>query len=459
MAIVVKKVLLLIIVIAIALPLVALRIAGIPLRGLPEMGSVGVGLAAKLSCSGFYLSGFSDEQNLADISTYSPAVSLVDVRHKRPDTVIASLGSTEARARYVPGLGCTLLHRGMVNLAALKVPKPADEQGLWPRGDEVTEPDPAMQALLAATLTEDSREQLETRALLVVQGGQLIAEVYGAGIQPDTPLLGWSMGKSLSALMVGRMEALGQLQRDETGLFPAWQADARTNISLENLLQMSSGLKFTEPYIPGNDSTRMLFSAPSASAVALASPLEHSPGSVWYYSSGTSNLLTRLVSDRLGASPQALVDFFVTEIAQPLGLRGTTFEMDASGVFVGSSFIYAPARDWARMALPLLDDGRIGSIQWLPTGWVSAASMPNPSKNDRRYGYQFWLNGGGEMLRWPDLEADVYAMSGNRGQSVMIFPDLDAIAVRLGWTAGDYPVNDRFRDIQALLKQRLADNQ
>ncbi|TDG13819.1 class C beta-lactamase-related serine hydrolase [Seongchinamella unica] len=448
-----KKILLLVLIALLAVPLLFLHLAGIPLRGLPDMAATGTGIAAKLHCSGYYLSGFTDERNRADISTYSPALLLVDVRHEQPNTVVATLGSVEARARYFPGLGCTLLHRGMVNLATLDVPAARLQSGPWPAGNEVAEPDETMQALLARTLVEDSQQGLDTRALLVVQAGRVIAEVYGNGISPDTPLLGWSMGKSLTALLVGRMEALGQLQRSDSILFPAWRADARREITVENLLQMSSGLAFSEPYLPGNDSTRMLFTAPSASDLALASPLLHTPGSYWYYSSGTSNLLARLVSDRLGGKPRALVEFFAREIAEPLGLRNTVFELDSSGVYVGSSYLYAPARDWARMALPMLNEGRANGIQWLPPGWVTAASTPNPSSNDRRYGYQFWLNGGGPTLRWPDLQADAYAMSGNRGQSVMIFPDLDAIVVRLGWTAGDYPVNEKFEPIQALLKR------
>lgn len=448
-----KKLLLTIPLVVFALPLVTLYLAGIPVRGLPEMAAVGTGMAAKLNCSGYYISGFTDERNRADISTYSPAALLVDVKHEQPNTVVATLGSTEARARYFPGLGCTLLHRGMPNLATLDVPEPALQSGPWPAGEEVGKPDKTMQALLARTLIEDSQQELDTRALLVVQGGRVVAEVYGAGISRHTPLLGWSMGKSLTALMVGRLEALGQLRRDENLLFSDWRADARREITVAHLLQMSSGLEFSEPYLPGNDSTRMLFTAPSASDVALASPLAHTPGDVWYYSSGTTNLLARLVSDRLGGNPQALVDFFAAEIAGPLRLRNTIFELDASGVYVGSSYIYATARDWARMALPMLNGGRAAGRQWLPRGWVAAASMPNPSSNDRRYGYQFWLNGGGARLRWPDLQADAYAMSGNRGQSVMIFPDLDAVVVRLGWTAGDYPVNEKFQPIQALLKR------
>ena len=454
----VKKRLLLILVILVALPLAGLHLAGIPLRGVPEMAGVGTGMAAKLSCSGHYISGFTDERNRADISTYSPAALLVDVRYEQPQTVVATLGATEAKARYYPGLGCTLLHRGMVNLANLDVPKPEPRSAPWPTGEAVGEPDRAMQELLAQTLIDDTRQGLDSRALLVVQGGRVIAEVYGDGIRADTPLLGWSMGKSLTALLVGRLEALGLIKRDDNTLVPDWRADGRREITVANLLQMSSGLAFSEPYLPGNDSTRMLFTAASAAEVALDSPLQHIPGNHWYYSSGTTNLLARLASDRLGGNPQALIDFFAREIAEPLGLGNTVFELDASGVYVGSSYIYAPAREWARMALPMLNDGRAGGRQWLPPGWVQAASMPNPSKNDRRYGYQFWLNGGGATLRWPDLQADAYAMSGNRGQSVMIFPDLDAIVVRLGWTAGDYPVNEKFKPVQALLKRYRAES-
>ena len=434
-------------------PALLLWLAGIPLRGIMDLSSVGTGLTAKLACSGYYLSGFSDEKNLSDIASYSPAVGLINLRHESPQTVVASLNGVEARARYYPGLGCTLQHADMVDLAEIKVPALNHASGAWPLGDELPAVDLQMQALLEQILLSDSQQGLDTRALLVAQDGQIIAETYGTGIDAQTPLLGWSMGKSVSAMMVGRMEALGSLKRDDRQLFKPWLQDSRSDISLENMLQMSTGLQFSEPYVPGNDSTHMLFTAPSAADVAMSSVLEYEPGLHWSYSSGTSNLLTRLVSDRLGGGAQALVDFFASEIAQPLGLRHTTFELDASGVMVGSSYIYAPARDWARLALPLLDDGQVGSEQWLPKGWVKAASTPNSSDNDGRYGYQFWLNSGGDSLRWPNLQADAFAMSGNRGQVVMIFPALNAVVVRLGWTAGSYPNDSNFEPIQALLKR------
>lgn len=449
-----KKILLTLSLLLVLIPVLLLWLAGIPPRGIMEMPSVGTGLTAKLACSGYYLSGFNDEKNLIDIASYSPAVAMISVHHEPPQTVVASLYGVQARARYYPGLGCTLQHPAMVDLAAVDAPALAHGQGVWPFGDEVPETDSAMQGLLEQTVRSDNLDGLDTRALLVVHNGQIIAEAYGPDIDPETPLLGWSMGKSVSALMVGRLEALGVLKRGEQQLFAEWSNDSRRDISVENMLQMSTGLEFSEPYVPGNDSTRMLFTAASAADVAMNSSLKFEPGTHWSYSSGTSNLLTRLVFDRLGGGTQDLVDFFATEIAQPLGLRDTTFELDASGVMVGSSYIYAPARDWARLALPMLNDGRVGSMQWLPQGWVKTASTANPSKNEGRYGYQFWLNSGGDSLRWPALQAGAYAMSGNRGQVVMMFPALNAAIVRLGWTAGSYPIGSKFQPIQALLGRR-----
>jgi CubicO group peptidase (beta-lactamase class C family) len=260
------------------------------------------------------------------------------------------------------------------------------------------------------------------------------------------------MGKSIIAILVGRLQALDRLSMAEQNLFPAWSADTRAGISVENLLQMTSGLEFREDYVPGSDATRMLFSSPSASAVALESPIVHPPGSFFSYSSGTTNLLARLVYERVGASAQAQMDFIAAELGTPLALEGTTLEPDASGVVVGSSFVYAPARDWARFGLLLLNGGKINGQRLLSQDWVLRATKPNHSDNDPRYGYQLWLNGGGGELRWPSLPAESYAMQGNRSQFVMMLPSLRAVVVRLGWSASDYPVDANVSRIAAALE-------
>lgn len=446
-----KRFFIALLIVVLLLPLAILYWLGISPGAISQAGAVGTGLSAKLACSGYFVSGFSDEQNRADIATYSPILDLVDLRHEGNNSIVADInGAERAVARHYPGLGCTLVHPDMPALSDLKVPVLPARSGPWPQGEEVSSIDPEAQQMLQRWMKDDVDAGLDTRALLLVSDGLIVAETYKPGIEVDTPLLGWSMGKSVTAIMLGRMEAQGLVDVAQSALFSAW-ADEREAISLENLLQMSSGLAFEEPYVPGSDSTRMLFTAPSAAQVALDSPLTHTPGTEFSYSSGTTNLLSRLAWERLGSDSQALLDYFARELAIPLGLGNTIFELDPSGVHVGSSYIYAPARDWARLGQLLLDKGRAGGQQLLPGDWADRATNANTSRNDQRYGYQLWLNGKEGQMRWPDLEPGAYAMMGNRAQIVMMLPQHNALLVRLGWTAGQYPYNERIARVQQLL--------
>ncbi|MEZ5502037.1 MAG: serine hydrolase [Halioglobus sp.] len=445
-----------------AVPLLGLALlwllAGIAPRQIPSAVALATGLGAKLTCSGHYLSGFDATRNADDLASYSGLTRLLSIRPLPQGGVSASLlGSPAAEARYRPGLGCTLEYGQDKLLDTVKVRTPPRRAGEpWPQGSDAGPPDPAMTAVLSAMLLADNAAGLDTRALLVVRDGRILGEAYGPGIGKDTPLLGWSMGKSVTAIMLGRLQERGRIAVTEHSLFPAWASDDRAAISLEDMLQMCSGLAFSEDYVPGSDSTRMLFMSPSASSVALSSPLRYSPGSYFAYSSGTTNLLARLVFERVGASPQALMDFIFQEISEPMGLEATTFELDASGVFVGSSFVYAPARDWARFGYLMVNDGQINGRRLLTTQWIRRATQPNHSDNDRRYGYQVWLNDGGRELRWPSLPRDAYAMQGNRSQVVMMLPSLQSVVVRLGWSAREYPTNANFARIVETLQRPPA---
>jgi len=429
-------------------------IAGISPRQIPSAIALATGLGAKLACSGQYLSGFDHARIADDLASYSALTRLLEIRAGAGNGVEAymPIGSA-AVARYRPGLGCTLEYANDSPLDAIVVEPPKiDTTRTWPAGAQAGPADARVAALLSDMLAADNAEGLDTRALLVVQDGRILAEAYAPGISRDTPLLGWSMGKSVIAILVGRLQALGRLSMAEQNLFAAWSADERAGITVENLLQMTSGLEFSEDYVPGSDATRMLFSSPNASDVAMQSPLVHPPGSVFAYSSGTTNLLARLVYERVGASAQANMDFIAAELGTPLALEGTILEPDASGVVVGSSFVYAPARDWARFGLLLLDGGKINGQRLLSQDWVLRATKPNHSDNDPRYGYQLWLNGGGGELRWPSLPAESYAMQGNRSQFVMMLPSLRAVVVRLGWSASDYPLDANVSRIAAALE-------
>lgn len=443
-----KRFLALVLLLAIVLPVSALYWVGISPFALGEAMRVGTGMTAKLACSGIYLSGFSDEDILRDLASYSPAAKVVSMKRVGPDTVSADIsGMATATARFIPGQGCALAFPQMLDRQSLSSSVSATQREHPP----VVAKDAEVQTILEQVLTADSDAGLDTRALLVLKNGELIAQAYRDGITAQTPLLGWSMAKSVTAILLGRMEAMGLADPASQGLFLEWQDEDRHAISLLNMLQMSSGLAFEEIYGPGSDATRMLFTVPDASAIALQKRTEHVPGEHFAYSSGTTNLLMRYAMQQLGGEPQNLLSFWQEQIVAPLGLTATTFEMDASGVFVGSSYLYAPAHDWASLGQLMLDDGVAGGKRLLPQGWVARAQTPNTSKNDPRYGYQFWLNAGTEEPRWPDLEAGAYAMMGNRGQVVMMLPEHNAVLVRLGWSATPYPYNEQLGRIQAAL--------
>ena len=412
---------------------------------LPTPGAVfdvAGGMAAKLGCSGRYITGLNEQQVKSDLASYSGLYSLVSITND--DTlyrVTARLAPGKRHsASYRPGIGCSLDIGDTSNLDAL-------DPGSWPvvASDEGLGANPnsgAVDKLLATQLAADNAKGLQTRALLVMHNSQVIGEANAPGFDSTSRHLGWSMGKSLVAMLFGRLEQKTNLNVAQTKLFDEWQ-DERSTISLKALLNMSSGLQFDEVYAPGSDATRMLFNEHSASAVPLEKPLAHPTGSHFAYSSGTTNLLSRFLVERLGGT-DAAYRFLHEELLAPLKLAHTVVEPDPSGVFVGSSYVYASARDWGQLGMLLAADGIYNNQRLLSSDWIKRATTPNSSGNEPRYGYQLWLNRGGDELRWPDLPEDAFAMQGNRAQIVLMIPSRGLVIVRLGWTAGGYPYNDTF---------------
>ncbi|WP_288129760.1 serine hydrolase [Microbulbifer sp.] len=400
------------------------------------------GMGAKLACSAHFISGFDPQRIRRDLQAYSRAFHLLSLKYSN-DSVQAELGGAGKRtAQFVPRAGSTLIPSGRepgLNLPTWTQPGEV--------GSHVTETaiDSETQKLSDDILAEDTVNGFDTRALIVVRDGKLISESYGPGISNNTRLLGWSMTKSLTAILLGRMEQLGLADPHSDQLFPEWQHDQRSEITLEHLLQMRSGLRFDERYLPGSDVTRMLFTDPNCWQRALDSPLIHPPGAFFDYASGSTNLLTRWIQLRLGGT-QACVDFLYRELLWPLGMSNTLFEMDASGVLVGSSYTYATGRDWAQLAALLLNRGRHGDQQIVGEDWVARALRPNASENDDRYGYQIWLNSGDrQSQRYTGLPQDACFMLGNHEQKILMIPSLNTAVVRLGWCAAEYPIEERFR--------------
>lgn len=417
---------------------------GFSLWHLINVPNILTSMGAKLACSARHISGFEKATINRDLKNYSPVFALLNIEYG-DGSATARLGNIlHATARYSPPLGCRLQFDASEEITSTSIPTFDRITGPWPAGEQTSDIEAELQTLTDCIVAEDNRVGLDTRALLVVQSGKLRAESYSPLASGDTRLLGWSMAKSLTAILIGRMEALGLANVDDSDLFPEWHRDNRRTITIRQLLQMCSGLQFSETYTPASDVTRMLFSSPSPSDFALRSKLQHTPGTHFSYSSGTTNLLARWMHNRLGGTQQ-YIDFLYDEFLKPMRMARTVLECDSRGVPIGSSYAFASARDWARLGQLLLDDGLAHGRPLLPRGWVQQATTPNSSENEPRYGYQLWLNGNeASTPRFPKLPANAVFMLGNREQKLMIAPSQCAIIVRIGWSKRDYPVERQF---------------
>ena len=275
-----------------------------------------------------------------------------------------------------------------------------------------------------------------TRAVVVMHQGKIVAERYAPGFDQDMPLPGWSMAKGVVNALVGILVGQGKLDLDAPVPVPEWQmnGDPRREITLDQLMRMKSGLEFSEKASnPFSDVTRMLFTTPDAAAYAANKPLVAKPGTRWNYASGTTNLVSRIIRHTLGEDDYR--QFPYRALFGPLGMRSTQFESDASGTFVGSSFLYAKARDWAKFGLLYCQDGVWLGERILPEGWVYYSTTPVAT--DRQYGAHFWLNiqqKNSTMDLDRPLPADAFHAMGYEGQCVSIVPSQQLVVVRLGLT-------------------------
>jgi CubicO group peptidase (beta-lactamase class C family) len=432
----------------IALLLGLASFAGFPPSYLLSAPGVATGIGSKLLCSARYVSGFSEQQSFDDLVQYSGILQELTVEFDSNEKAVTTslFGLSEKTAIYLPNIGCAIDYSGYSQRTSMQTQESQLSAAPWPLGDSVGVADARIQELLQRLLGVDNELGLNTRALLVAHRGSVIAEAYGQGADATTPLLGWSMAKSLTSIMLANLEYRGLLDLNGTPGFAQWQTDRRTQIRISDMLTMTDGLAFSEEYNPGDDATAMLFTEPSASDFVMQKAVLHEPGTHFNYSSGTANLLSRIYFERAGGY-QENYDGYMESIHKPLAFQNAIFEVDASGVYMGSSYLYASARDWARIGELMLNGGVINEQRIVSEDWVAKATTPNASGNEKAYGYQWWLNRGNEELRWSDIPEDAYSAQGNRQQYLMVIPSLDLLIVRLGWTAGGYPVNERFSEV------------
>lgn len=414
------------------------------------------GYAAKIACSSICISGRTlpsiESQELGSFPLNLARVSW----HPEDSSVTASVfGMATQKAIYRQGLGCTLIN----DLTEAQIrhqhftlaPVPAVNQDTipWPDGDLLPAGLPAgidsmalHRAIQYAFAEKNEKKPWRTRAVVVVYDGKLVAEQYAPGFDRHTPLLSWSMAKTITGTLTGILVGQGKLDVHQKAPFPEWgnQKDGREQITLEEILQQTSGLDFDEDYTKASSATNMLFKRGDMGAFAASLPLREKPGTRFYYSSGNSNILSRIIRHTLGDS--AYHAFPAKALFYKIGMLSAVLEPDASGTFVGSSYAYANARDWARLGLLCAQNGNWHGTSVLSPDWVTAATRPSTVAPKGEYGYQIWLNtgapGNASNRKFPGLPPDLYYADGYEGQSVFVMPSRKLVVVRLGQTAGDW---------------------
>lgn len=325
-----------------------------------------------------------------------------------------------------------------------------DYSKLWPEGDQVIKRVHSNIDYEALSIAYDNAFSNEipyygTRALLVVHEGELIAEDYAQGFDSETRLLSWSMAKSVTNALVGILVREDKLNIDDPILMPSWEKDERAKITWDDLMHMSSGLEWEEDYGNESDVNIMLHKTADFGAFTANKKAESAPKEVWEYSSGSTNIICLKMRDFF-ENDVDYYNFPYDELFSKINIKSAVFETDASGTFVGSSYIYATARDYARFGLLYLNNGLWQNEQILPEGWVEYTQTPVKASYGK-YGAFFWSNNSKQM---PDAPADTYFCQGHDGQWIMIVPSKKLVIVRLGnSTKQEYDRNIMMKEIMA----------
>lgn len=289
-------------------------------------------------------------------------------------------------------------------------------------------------------ITHRPMEEGETHALLVLHRGKIVGEYYGDGVDADSTLISWSMAKSMTQALVGMAVGDNIVRVQDSHLLPQWENDDRANITLDDLLTMRSGLSWVEDYVDdtASDVIEMLFGESDFTgdhaAYAAAKPLLHTPGTKWVYSSGTTNIIARVLANALGeqrGEKEVFRNYLQSRLFDAIGMSSAIAKFDEAGTFVGSSFVYATARDFAKFGYLYLNDGVWNGVQLLPEGWVEYAGRVIAHDPDMPldYGAQWWV--------WPDDAGSMIA-HGYEGQIIWVSPRHDLVVVHCGKTNAAY---------------------
>lgn len=406
------------------------------------------GYAAKNLASGVFVAGRSQEameNEDLDFSFIAFTDNSVDFDKRE---VVSRFLWGKSKAIYMDGFGCTLVEDFSEEeikerpYSSVEVLPENPDTIPWPMGNLIADTIPAgidtirlHQAISQAMA--DTIPFKGTFAMMVVYKGQPVAEVYRDDFTPENRFLSWSMAKSFTNTLVGLRVKEGKMDIHQPLQIEEWQQDERKDITLNNLMHMNSGLEWNESYGNLSDVTIMLHKEGDMGLYTQQKSDQYPADSVWLYSSGATNLVCRELRKTF-SSDKAYYAYPRKRLFNKIGMTSVIFEVDASGTFVGSSYLYATLRDYARFALLYLNKGSWQGEQILPKGWVEYTVQPaNGSKG--RYGSFFWLNQSGEF---PDVPKDLFLCRGHDGQFICMIPSKELMVVRTGYSKkGEFDLN------------------
>ncbi len=396
---------------------------------LPQV-EIATSYAAKNACS-YYFQGreLEDIKNI-DLEEFPLNLVKLDADTLQAKITASLLGLKPKTAIYRRGLGCALL-KGADDFHIERHSFSQDNKSApstkFPISSLAKSNAEKLNDIRKLAMDSEGEWDKKTTALLVVHKDSLIAEYYAQDFDSETEILGWSMTKSICSLVAGIMIQEGILDTLEKNLFPRWENDERANISLANLLKMNSGLSWQEEYTTVSDIVQGLFLEEDMVSFVMKKSLKKDIGQEWKYSSGTTNLISGYMRTKF-EDYQDYLDYPHQKLFGPLGIQHGTIETDEAGNYIYSSYMYAKARDWAKLGLLCLNHGKWNGQQLIDSSYMDWALKPSTA--DQNYGAQFWLNK--NHKDYPSAPEDSYKFSGYNGQNVIVIPSKELVVVRTG---------------------------
>jgi CubicO group peptidase (beta-lactamase class C family) len=424
--------------------ILAAVIAYVAIRRPDRAATIAAGMAAHNLCSATFVAGLDPDATLKELVQPIIGKPLDRFTHYRVDRANHSvettfLGIFHARADFTPGYGCRLEFASTPPAPAPRALLPAPVSDGFAPPEPVTSTDPLITAALDRVFDERPDEKTkDVKAVVVVKNGHVIAERYAQGYGVDTPLLSYSAAKSFTNALLGILVRQGRLRVDQRVGAPEWSNanDPRAAITIEDLLRMRSGLSVEEEENAFSPIAKMEYLHDDMGGYAAQYPLNKPIGTVWDYTSGNTLILDRLLGQTVGGGAAGMRSFAERELLIPAHLSNLTMEFDGSGVFMGASYVYAPARTYARFGELYRNDGVAPDGQRiLPEGWVAWSKR---STLGSPYGAGFWTNDGPShfaALRVANgFPKDGFFASGFLGQRVYIIPSEHLVVVRFGYS-------------------------